>query len=66
MDKVIKIEKPKVSLNLEEINSIYNEVYNEEKIVDKLIENTDISDINHISVSIDSCIFKNRFTRCNI
>ncbi len=29
------------------------------KIVDKLIENTDISDINHISVSIDSCIFKN-------
>ncbi len=31
MDKVIKIEKPKVALNLEEINSIYNEVYNEEK-----------------------------------
>ena len=59
MTKVIKIEKPKLAISLEETGSIYDEVYNEEKIVDKRIENTDISDINHIRVSVDSCIFRN-------
>ena len=63
-----KIQKPKVSPDLEVINTIeqlFELIEEDEKICDKLIENIDISAIDESRLSFDSCIFKNvNFDNC--
>ena len=62
-----KIEKPKISRCLEEVYDIINEIYDEEYLEDKIIENITISDIYEVRVRFNSCIFKNVvFENCDL
>lgn len=61
------IEKPKISKNLEEAYDVIDEIFEEEYLEDKLIENTTISGIYDIRVRFNSCIFKNVvFENCDL
>ena len=62
MNKLKKIQKPKINNNLEVINTLeyFLELIEEdEKIYGKLIENIDIPNIDESRVSFENCIFKN-------
>ena len=68
MSNLKKIQKPKISVNLEVINTVdqlLQLIEEDEKICDKLIENIDISTIDESRLSFDSCVFKNvNFDNC--
>ena len=59
MIKKIKIQKPKMPTSLNEIDDVINEILDYEKLEDALVENTVIDGIENLSVSLNSCIFKN-------
>lgn len=63
-----KIQKPKINVNLEIIDNVeelLQLIEDDEKILDKLIENIDIPTIDESRVSFDSCVFRNvNFENC--
>ena len=63
-----KIQKPKINVNLEIIDTVeelLQLIEDDEKIFDKLIENIDIPTIDESRVSFDSCVFRNvNFENC--
>lgn len=67
MSDLIKIQKPKLLGELEEVKNVYEEIIFEEKIANKLIENTIIDNEDPMGMSIDSCIFRNvKFSNCSL
>lgn len=68
MSNLKKIQKPKINVNLEIINTkeqLLQLIEEDEKICDKLIENIDIPSIDESRLSFDSCVFKNvNFDSC--
>lgn len=67
MSDLIKIQKPKLLGELEEVKNVYEEITFEEKIANKLIENTIIDNEDRMGMSIDSCIFRNvKFSNCSL
>ena len=59
MPKLIKIQNPKFIDEVEEIIDLREEFIYNEKIQNKLIENTDIESKNDVGITVDSCIFNN-------
>ena len=62
MSRLKKIQKPKINVNLEVINTVdqlLELIEEDEKICDKLIENIDIPTMDESRLSFDSCVFKN-------
>ena len=57
MPKLIKIQNPKFIDEVEEIIDLREEFIYNEKIQNKLIENTDIESKNDVGITVDSCIF---------
>lgn len=70
MSKLKRIQKPKISENLEVINDVEKLlalIEEDEKICNKLIEDIDITDIDESRVSFDECIFRNvNFNNCTL
>lgn len=70
MTKIIKVQKPKFTGELEIIENledILEDIFNDEKIFNKIIENEVISDLDSVRVSFESCIFRNvSFENCNL
>ncbi|WP_297130679.1 pentapeptide repeat-containing protein [Terrisporobacter sp.] len=68
MSKLKKIQKAKVSTNLEVIDNVEELlalIEDDEKIYYKLIENIDIPSIDESRISFDGCIFRNvSFDNC--
>ena len=61
MPKLIKIQNPKFIDEVEEIIDLREEFIYNEKIQNKLIENTDIESKNDVGITVDSCIFNNPY-----
>ena len=59
MIRKIKIQKPKMPINLNNCDDAINEILDYEKLEEALVENTTIDGIENLSVSLNSCIFKN-------
>lgn len=59
MPKLIKIQNPKFIDEVEKIVDLREEFIYNEKIQNKLIENTDIESKNDVGITIDSCVFYN-------
>lgn len=59
MSKFIKLQKPKFFEELEEVNNIFNDFIDTDKIANKIIENKIISDKKDVGFTMDACVFKN-------
>ena len=59
MSKKSKIQAPKISKILDETIDVIDDMYDEELIEDKLIQNTLIEGIIDCRVRLNSCVFKN-------
>ena len=59
MIRKIKIQKPKMPISLNNCDDAINEILDYEKLEEALVENTTIDGIENLSVSLNSCIFKN-------
>ena len=57
--KKIKIQKPKIPTILNECDDVINEISDYEKLEETLVANTKVYGIENLSVSLNSCIFKN-------
>ncbi|MFR3498969.1 MAG: pentapeptide repeat-containing protein, partial [Paraclostridium bifermentans] len=61
-----KIQEPKISNNLGIPTNVIDEIFEEEYLENKIIENTTISGIYEVRLSLNSCIFKNvEFESCD-
>ncbi|WP_296644334.1 pentapeptide repeat-containing protein [Romboutsia sp. 13368] len=59
MIKKIKIQKPKIPISLNDCDDVINEILDYEKLEETLVENTQVYGIENLSVSLNSCVFKN-------
>ncbi len=67
MKKTIKIESPKIPLELESFSNIIEYIDENEIIEEKLVENIVIEDVKNNKVTINSCVFKNViFKECDL
>jgi len=67
MSKLIKLQRPKIIDNLEEVEDVIGEIHSENILSNKVIENVSISGLEDIRVSFDKCIFRNvTFDYCDL
>ena len=64
MIKKTKIQKPKIPISLNECDDVINQILDYEKLEEVLVENTQVDGIENLSVSLNSCIFKNVVFEC--
>ena len=65
MSKLVKVEKPKFFEDLEEVNNVFYEFIETDRIQNKLIENKIICDKKDVGFTIDACEFRNiTFENC--